>query len=51
MDEHVGSKAVKSSKAFFTQLQEEVQSQIHGKIQSKKSKKKKDQLVAKKIKL
>lgn len=51
MDEHVGSKAVKSSKAFFTQLQEEVHSQIHSKVQNKKNKKKKDEIVAKKIKL
>lgn len=39
MDESVGKK-VKSSTAFFTQLQEEVQTQIKSKSQAKKNKEK-----------
>ncbi|KAJ8934519.1 hypothetical protein NQ314_013302 [Rhamnusium bicolor] len=51
MDESVGAKNVKSSKAFFTQLQEEVITHISNKVKSKKRKRNDDQLEAKKIKL
>lgn len=44
------NKAVKSSSAFFTQLQEEVQSTIKSKIKSTK-KKGKDKVTAKQLKL
>ncbi|XP_017778909.1 PREDICTED: U3 small nucleolar ribonucleoprotein protein MPP10 [Nicrophorus vespilloides] len=49
MDESVGSKSVKSSTAFFTQLQEEVKSQIKSKVKENKSKD--NVLDAKKFKL
>lgn len=50
MDENYNTKGVKSSTAFFTQLQEEVQTQIKSKIGVKR-KKQKNAIDAKKIKL
>lgn len=50
MDESFGSKNVKSSTAFFTQLQDQVQSHIASQAQAKR-KKQKQQFEAKRLKL
>ncbi|KAG5884818.1 hypothetical protein JTB14_012026 [Gonioctena quinquepunctata] len=51
MDETLNAKSFKSSAAFFSQLQEQVQSHIKDKVQDKKRKKSKNHLEAKKVKL
>lgn len=51
MDESVGSKTVKSSTAFFKQLEDEVKTQIKVKTQVKRKSNAPKGLSAKKIKL
>lgn len=50
MDESTGAKSVKSSAAFFTQLEEQVKGHIQAKT-NKQKKKNKPVFVAKKLKL